>query len=217
MMSGLMARSVSYPRPQLSRTPGEKPSATMSDMAMRRLTISRPFGSRTLSEMPRLPGFLLLNCPPWLTSVTPGSGPVALSRASRPPTGAIAASRVSGCVFNSILMLSAPNALRNRVPPADARNHEKSTMRMPCRGKGLPRFDGGSFGSTFASAPMTGVAGFGVFVEQRRAAADDPVVGGRDPLARGVTKRLAQLGMLDVGQAPALHPMWIHRVLVRLA
>ena len=43
------------------------------------------------------------------------------------------------------------------MPPADARNHEKSTIRMPCSGNGLPRFDGGSFGSTFAFAPITGV------------------------------------------------------------
>ncbi len=47
------------------------------------------------------------------------------------------------------------------MPPADARNHEKSTMRMPCSGNGLPRFDGGSFGSTFAFAPITGVSRFG--------------------------------------------------------
>mgnify|MGYP003429794290 CR=1 FL=1 len=34
-------------------------------------------------------------------------------------------------------------------------------MRMPCSGNGLPRFDGGSFGSTFAFAPITGVSRFG--------------------------------------------------------
>ena len=103
-----------------------------------------PSGCRTLSEIPRLPGFLLLNCPPMSGSVTPGSGPVAASRAARPPTGAIAARRVSGWLFHSTLMLSAPNAARNRVPPAEARNHVKSRMRMPCSGNGLPRGDGGS-------------------------------------------------------------------------
>jgi len=132
MMSGLMARSASYPSPQLSRTPGEKPSATTSDIATSRRAISRPFGCLTFSEMPRLPGFLLLNCPPMSGSVTPGSGPVARSRAARPPTGAIAAMRVSGWLFSSTSMLSAPNALRNLVPPAEARNHVKSRMRMLC-------------------------------------------------------------------------------------
>jgi hypothetical protein len=58
-------------------------------------------------------------------------------------------------------MLSAPNAAMNRVPPADARNHEKSRMRMPCSGNGLPRFEGGSFGSTRAFALITGVSRFG--------------------------------------------------------
>src|SRR5256885_377581 len=33
MMSGLIARIASYPSPQLSSTPGEKPSATTSDIA----------------------------------------------------------------------------------------------------------------------------------------------------------------------------------------
>ena len=51
----------------------------------------------------------------------------------------MAAMRVSGWLFSSTLMLSAPKALRNRVPPAEARNQVKSKMRMPCRGNGLPR------------------------------------------------------------------------------
>ena len=49
----------------------------------------------------------------------------------------MAAMRVSGWLFSSTLMLSAPKALRNRVPPAEARNHVKSRMRMPCSGKRL--------------------------------------------------------------------------------
>src|SRR5258708_13599695 len=72
-------------------------------------------------------------------SVTPGSGAVAFSRAARPPTGAIAARRVSGFSFHSTFRLSAPSDARNRVPPADARNQEKSKIRTPCRGNGLPR------------------------------------------------------------------------------
>ena len=39
------------------------------------------------SEIPRLPAFLLLNWPPMSGSFTPGSGPVAASRAARPPIG----------------------------------------------------------------------------------------------------------------------------------
>src|SRR5229473_6992242 len=70
-------------------------------------------------------------------SRTPGRGPVAASRAARPPTGAIAASLVSGLSFHSTLKLSAPNAERNRVPPAEARNHAKSKILIPCNGKGL--------------------------------------------------------------------------------
>ena len=46
--------------------------------------------------------------------------------------------RVSGWLFSSTLMLSAPKALRNRVPPAEARNQVKSRIRMPCKGNGLP-------------------------------------------------------------------------------
>ena len=90
------------------------------------------------NEMPRLPAFLLLNCPPMSGSFTPGSGPVAASRAARPPTGAIAARRVSGLSFHSTLKLSAPSAARKRVPPADARNHAKSRIFTPCSGNGLP-------------------------------------------------------------------------------
>src|SRR6185437_13654746 len=113
-----------------------------SHMATSRLAILRPLGWRTLSEMPRLPGFLLLNWPPMSGSVTPLSGAVAFMRASRPPIGAMAASRVSGWLLSSTLRHSAPNELRNRVPPADARNHVKSSTRMPSSANGLPRDDG---------------------------------------------------------------------------
>src|SRR6185295_19392496 len=113
----------------------------MSDIATRRLAISSPLGWRTLSEMPRLPGFLLLNWPPMSGSVTPLSGAVACRRASRPPIGAMAASRVSASLLSSTFGHSAPNELRNRVPPADARNHVKSSTRMPSSANGLPRDD----------------------------------------------------------------------------
>ena len=128
--------------PHFSRTPGEKPSETMSDMATSRRAISSPFGCRTLSERPSLPGFLLLNWPPMSGSVTPGSGPVAASRAARPPIGAMAAIRVSGLVLNSTLITSAPSELRNRVPPAEARYQPKSSTRTPLRGNGAPSAEG---------------------------------------------------------------------------
>ena len=131
--------------------------------------------------MPRLPGFLLLNCPPMSGSVTPGSGAVACSRAARPPTGAIAAMRVSGWLFSSTLMLSAPKALRNRVPPAEARNHVKSRMRTPCSGNGLPRGESASARGGRAEASITGRSrrreeahGLRVLVQQRRPPADRP-------------------------------------------
>ena len=112
---------------------------------------------------------------------------------------------------------------QNRVPPAEARNHVKSTMRMPCSGNGLPRFDGGSFVSTRAFAPITGVSRFGFAStrrrprSERRAASRYPRVRRGDPFARRIAERLAQLRMLDVGHAPALEPVRIDRVLVRLA
>src|SRR5215813_8128141 len=113
----------------------------MSHMATSRFAILRPLGWRTLSEIPRLPGFLLLNWPPMSGSVTPLRGPVAVMRAARPPIGAMAASRVSGWLLSSTLRHSAPNELKNRVPPADARNHVKSSTRMPSSANGLPRDD----------------------------------------------------------------------------
>ena len=45
---------------------------------------------------------------------------------------------VSGCVFHSTFKTSAPSAARNRVEPADARNHVKSKTRTPWSGKSRP-------------------------------------------------------------------------------
>jgi hypothetical protein len=67
--------------------------------------------------------------------------------------------RVSGWLFNSTLMLSAPKALRNRVPPAEARNHVKSRMRMLCSGNGLPRGESPSSCGARADASITGRSG----------------------------------------------------------
>ena len=124
--------------------------------------------------------------------MTPGSGPVAASRAARPPTGAIAAIRVSGLSFHSTLMHSAPSAVRNRVPPAEARNQLKSKIRMPASGIGLPSAESAEGGSGRSAqhggtgrAPCAaasrnrpfGQIGFdllGVLAQQRGPAAGDP-------------------------------------------
>ena len=176
------------------------------------------------SEMPRLPAFLLLNCPPMSGSFTPGSGPVAASRAARPPTGAIAARRVSGLSFHSTLKLSAPIAARNRVPPADARNHAKSRIFTPCSGNGLlcsadslgfatPR------GSRRHARPPHRFAQHRcrVLAQQRRAPAHLPARLVAEPLAGRIAEAAAMLRMIHVGEALALQPVLVERVLVRLA
>ena len=56
-----------------------------------------------------------------------------------------------------------------------------------------------------------------ILVQERRAPAHGPGRARREPLARGVAERATELGVLDVGAAPAREPVWIHRVLVRLA
>ena len=55
--------------------------------------------------------------------------------------GAMAAIRVSGWAFHSTFRQSAPSEVRIRVPPAEARNHEKSKIRTPCSANGLPKRD----------------------------------------------------------------------------
>ena len=96
---------------------------------------------------------------------------------------------------------------------------------MPCSGNGLPRGESASFarrprvGGDHRQVARRAAAStvFGVLVQQRRAAADRPRRARREPLARGVAERAAELGMLDVGAAPAREPVRVHRVLVRLA
>ena len=181
-MSGLIRRSTSYPRPSRSSTPGENPSATMSDCATSCRAISSPRGSRMFSEIPRLPAFLLLNWPPMSGSLTPFNGPVARRRAARPPTGAIAASRVSGFSFHSTFRLSAPIAASSRVPPADARNHEKSRMRTPCNGNGLP------CGDIVGGTSDRGRAGIGgAAPSARTASVSSPSSGARRPVCQLVS------------------------------
>ena len=57
----------------------------------------------------------------------------------------------------------------------------------------------------------------GVLVEAWRAPPRRPAGGRADPLRRRIAERLAELGMLDIGDAAALDPVGVERVLVRLA
>src|SRR6185437_78393 len=141
MTSGRIFFCDSYPSPQRSSTPGEKPSATTSHLASRALAIARPRGSATFSDRPRLPGFLLLNWPPTDGSFRAGSGAEARARASRPPSGTSEPRPESGWVFHSTFSTSAPSAARYLVAPAEARNQLKSRIRTPARGNGLPSAD----------------------------------------------------------------------------
>src|ERR1700683_4737106 len=144
----------------------------MSEIATRRLAISRPFGCRMLTEMPRLPEFLLLYWPPISESLTPGRGAVADLRASRPPTGAIAA---------------------KRVPPAEARNHEKSRMRTFCSGNGRPWAE--SAAGAVSGLVTAGSAPLALFVRLRTSCLSSPMSGARRPGCH----RVSELNHLLVG------------------
>src|SRR5580692_5502606 len=165
----------------------------MSEIATRRLAISRPFGCRMLSEMPRLPEFLLLYWPPISESLTPGRGAVADLRASRPPTGAIAARRVSGFSFHSTLMLSAPSAAAKRVPPAEARNQEKSRMRTFRSGNGRPRAD--NAGGPASGLETAGFAPLALLARFSTSSVSSPMSGARLPGCH----RVSELNHLLVG------------------
>src|SRR5580704_7417094 len=103
--------------------------------------MDKPRGSATLSDSPRLPGFLLLNWPPMDGSLAAGSGAVARDRADRPPAGTRDPRPESGWVFHSTFSTSAPSAARYLVAPADARNQLKSRIRTPASGNGVPSAD----------------------------------------------------------------------------
>src|SRR5215467_1860199 len=95
----------------------------MSEIAIRRLTISRPFGVRTL----RLRLFLLtlvsLKLPEVFRFVSRCCGVVVLGSLPRSLSG------------HSILMTSAPNAPSQRVAHGPARTQLKSTTRTPSRAR----------------------------------------------------------------------------------
>ena len=56
-----------------------------------------------------------------------------------------------------------------------------------------------------------------IFVQQRRATTHHPIVGGADPLARGITEFLTQFRMLDIGDATARLPVLIDGVFIGLS
>src|SRR5437016_6522131 len=97
---------------------------TMSETAINRLTISRPFGVRTL----RLRLFLLtlvsLKFPEVLRLTSRCCGVVVLGKRPRSFSG------------HSILMTSAPNAPSQRVAHGPARTQLKSTTRIFSRARG---------------------------------------------------------------------------------
>ena len=201
-MSGLMAFSASYPNPNCPGLPARS--------LRRRYPTSPPAAWRSPgpsgvghSAMPRLPGFLLLNCPPMSGSVTPQRrrGPFA---GGPPADGSHGRHAGVRWLFSSTLMLSAPKALRNRaaggsqkpgeVQDADAMQGERFAV-------------GREF---FGDRPMRrGITrrlvarrrcshGLGILVQQRRPPADRP--GGRraEPFAGGVAEGATQFRVFDI-------------------
>src|SRR5262245_64751328 len=96
----------------------------MSEMAMRRLTISRPLGVRTLRLKLRLFTFVSLKFPEVLKFTSTSCGVVELGSRPRSFSG------------HSILIISAPRAPNQRVAHGPARTQLKSTTRIPSRARG---------------------------------------------------------------------------------
>src|SRR5215468_4899534 len=91
----------------------------MSETAMRRLTISRPLGVRTLRLRLRLFTFVSLKFPEVLKFTSTSCGVVELGSRPRSFSG------------HSILIISAPRAPNQRVAHGPARTQLKSTTRIP--------------------------------------------------------------------------------------
>jgi hypothetical protein len=103
------------------------------------------------------------------------------------------------------------------VPPAEARNHAKSKIRIvvQCR---EPRVrDPARLGWYARPSGSFAEHRLGVLAEQRRAAADLPAGLVAEPLAGRVEERAAELGMFDLGKGLAREPVLVQRVLMRLA
>src|SRR5438132_8636018 len=93
-------------------------------MAMRRLTISRPLGVRTLRLRLRLLTFVSLKFPEVLKFTSTSCGVVELGSRPRSFSG------------HSILIISAPRAPSQRVAHGPARTQLKSTTRIPSSARG---------------------------------------------------------------------------------
>src|SRR5437899_7252041 len=96
----------------------------MSEMAMRRLTISRPLGVRTLRLRLRLFTLVSLKFPEVFRFTSRSCGVVELGNLPRSFSG------------HSILIISAPRAPNQRVAHGPARTQLKSTTRIPSRARG---------------------------------------------------------------------------------
>src|SRR5215813_11846571 len=96
----------------------------MSEMAMRRLTISRPLEVRTLRLRLRLFTFVSLKFPEVLKFTSTSCGVVELGNLPRSFSG------------HSILIISAPRAPNQRVAHGPARTQLKSTTRIPSSARG---------------------------------------------------------------------------------
>src|SRR5215468_10408317 len=96
----------------------------MSETAMRRLTISRPLGVRTLRLRLRLFTFVSLKFPEVFRFTSTACGVVELGNLPRSFSG------------HSILIISAPRAPSQRVAHGPARTQLKSTTRIPSSARG---------------------------------------------------------------------------------
>src|SRR5712691_3432293 len=114
----------------LRKTRELKFSITISEMAIRRLTMSRPLGVRTLRLRLRLFTFVSLKFPEVFRFTSTSCGVVELGNRPRSFSG------------HSILIISAPRAPSQRVAHGPARTQLKSTTRIPssARGRDMPSF-----------------------------------------------------------------------------
>ena len=122
-------------------------------------------------------------------------------------------------------MLSAPNDAAKRVPPAEARNQEKSRMRTFCSGNGRPWADSAGDGRERLGDGRLRAARLvrplqhfvRVFADERRATAGLPSGLGAQPLAGRIGKRPARLGMKDLADRAAFQPVLVVDALVRFS
>ena len=223
MMSARIDFITSQPSPRRWRRRARTPPPRHRRCAPRPWRSRGPLGCRIFKEMPRLPAFLLLNWPPISESRMPvvilrhiARGAAADRRHRRQP-------RV-GIVLPFDLEAFPPIAARKRVPPAEARNQAKSRILHPLQRKRLvvqrrqPRIgDFARLGRDTGPPCRRAEHRLGILAQVRRAAADLPARLGGEPFASRVAEAPAKLGVLDIGESLAREPMFVERILVRLA